>query len=194
MSKTIYCLLWMTCLSLSVYAQKGKVKATKKVSASSTSSPKRVPGTEGKDAHPEAALNSPLPAFKMMHPDQTLFTDQEIPAGNSVLFMMFNPTCDHCIQVGKELAQKLDSIKNTTLVLLTFTSNFNDLNAYIQTSGLMNKKEIHVGVASDQFILSHFMPNYVIPQVMVYNKKKKLKKIFYQDIDVSEVIRCLNLP
>lgn len=194
MRKTIYCLLWMTCLSLSVFAQTGKAKATKKVSASSTSSPKRVPGTEGKDAHPEAALNSLLPSFKMMHPDQTLFTDQEIPAGNSVLFMMFNPTCDHCVTAGKELFQKLDSLKNTTFILITFTSNFNDLPNYIQTTGLVNNKQIHVGVASDKFILGHFMPNLIIPQVMVYNKKKKLKKIFYETMDVSEVIRCLNLP
>lgn len=155
---------------------------------------KRAPGTEGKDPHPEAAINSVLPAFRMMLPDKSIYSSTDIPVGNSVIFAMFNPTCDHCVNTGRDIFQKLDSLKNTTIIFITFTGNFNDLNQYLMSTGLVNNQQVHVGVANDQFILGHFMPNYIIPQVMVYNKKKKLKKILYETISTDEVMRYLAMP
>lgn len=173
----------------SSYAQPGQVNSSK----SKSERPKRAPGTEGPDAHAEAKLNSPLPDFTLTNAAQKMIVKKDIPESNTVIFAMFNPGCGHCIDFGKLIAGLKDSLKKTTVVLMTFQENFKDLKGYIESTGLDKMPQVHIGIASNQFILNHFMPSYSIPQIMFYNKQKKLQKIVYEKIEEKEILEYIKL-
>lgn len=190
MKKIILCLFLFSTLGLTdVQAQNNKTTTTQ----TKPQRPKRAPGTEGPDVHAEAKLNSPLPDFTLTNLLQKSVTKKDIPEGNSVIFAMFNPGCGHCVDLGKMIANLKDSLKTTTVVLMTFQENFKELTTYVQTTGLEKMAQVHVGIANNQFILNHFMPSYTIPQIMFYNKQKKLKKIVYEKIESKEILQYITL-
>ncbi len=178
-----------------VQAQHKATSKAKKVTTSKAvehNTPKQVPGTEGQKTHDEAKINSLLPSFQFVTPAKIFLTEKDIPKNQSVIFALFNPTCDHCINAAKDVVSKMDSLQNTTIFFVTFTSNFNDLGAFITNTNAGQFPNFHVCAAEQQFILNHFMPNYIMPQIMIYNKQHKLKKIFYEKIEKDQLIGLLN--
>lgn len=161
------------------------------VLAQPSGKPRRMPGTEGKDPHPEAKKNSPLPVFQLIDANRKTWTNKNIPAQHQVIFAMFNPGCSHCDDFGALIHRLQDSLKNTTVIMMTFEENFKELKAFLQKSGLDQQKNVHVGICNNSFILGHFMPGYTIPQVMIYSKQKKLKKVLYEAISSQDLLPYL---
>lgn len=173
---------------------KSSSKTNSSTPAPEINKPKQIPGTENQQTHPEAKLNSALPSFVMITPDRKPFTEKDIPKNHSVIFTLFNPNCDHCILATNAIKSKLDSLPNTTIVFMTFASNLADLPDFIHKSEASNYPNFHVGICQESFILGHFMPSYVLPQMMIYNAKRKLKKIFYETMDADHLVSYLYQP
>lgn len=153
--------------------------------AFSQGSPKQAPGTEGQKTHPEAAVNSLLPPFRYVTHQGKFITNKDIPANKPVIMVLFNPTCDHCMRAAQLLKENRNLFSNATIVLVTFVSNFAELEGFVLSQGLSMEKNFFICAAEEKAITSYFMPNYILPQVLVYNKQHRLKKIFYEIIQAD---------
>ena len=48
-------------------------------------------------------LSQPIPPFKMTLSDDRIFSASELPKGKPVVLIYFDPDCDHCQKLMKEL-------------------------------------------------------------------------------------------
>ncbi len=58
-----------------------------------------------------AAFSQSLPPFKMYRSDKTIFNAAESPKTKPVVLIYFDPDCEHCQKLMKELFQKIDAFK-----------------------------------------------------------------------------------
>jgi len=154
--------------------------------------PKQVPGTEGQKTHDEAAINSMPPNFQFIKNDGTYFSNKDLPKNKPMIFALFSPNCDHCQKAVAEMKAKTAMFKDATIVFVTFGTNFKELESFVQTTGVGDLKNFYICAAPDRWITSYFMPNYILPQVIVFNKQQKLKKIFYETINTDSLNFYMN--
>lgn len=160
----------------------------------SQSAPKQIPGTEGQKTHPEAAVNSTIPPFRYVTHQRKFITNQDIPVNKPVIMFLFNPTCDHCHKAAQILKENKAMFGQSTVVLVTFVSNFAELEGFVQSQGLAMEPNFFICAAEEKAITSYFMPNYILPQILVYNKQHKLKKVFYETIQADSVQHYMLKP
>lgn len=158
------------------------------------SAPKQIPGTEGQKTHPEAAVNSTIPPFRYVTHQRKFITNQDIPVNKPVIMVLFNPTCDHCQKAAQILKDNKALFGQSTVVLVTFVSNFGELEGFVQSQGLAMEPNFFICAAEEKAITSYFMPNYILPQILVYNKQHKLKKVFYETMQADSVQYYMTKP
>jgi len=195
MRKIIYTFLLCAPLFTIAQTKKPVQKAPVKTATITTQTPeqetpKRAPGTT--DAHPEAKINSPLPAFQFVTPSKTFLTEKDLPKDKPIVFALFNPTCDHCQVAFNEIRKNMERYKDASIVFVTFADNFAELDDFIKTNNGSGIPNLHVVAARSEFITNFFMPNYILPQIMTFNKQRKLKKIFYEKVQTDSLLTYLN--
>ena len=158
----------------------------------SQGAPKQVPGTEGQKTHDEASINSSLPVFQYITSTGKFITDTDLPKNKPIVMALFNPTCDHCQKAIVEMKEKNEVFKNVTIVFVSSIANYTDLDNFVKITDVSTYPNFYICAAQDRFITSYFMPNWILPQVMVYNKQRKLKKIFYETINTDSLLTYLN--
>jgi hypothetical protein len=154
--------------------------------------PKQIPGTEGQKVHEEAAVNSLLPNFQMATVSGKLITKADLPKNKPTVFALFNPTCDHCQHAIDAFKQQIHRFKDVNIVFVTSVMNFADLDHFIKLAGVSMYPNFYICAVQDDFITKFFMPNYILPQIMLFNKQQKLKKIFYETISADSAFHYLH--
>ncbi len=172
MKRMLYMLLVMA-LSLSAFSQ---------------GAPRQVPGTEGTKTHDEAKINSTIPAFQFATAAGKFITNADLPANKPVILALFSPTCDHCQRAVAAIKDKMNLFGDAVIIFVTSISNFSELENFEKISEISLFPSIHVCAAQDAFITKFFMPNWILPQVMVYNKQQKLQKIFYETVNTDSLL------
>src|SRR6476659_8580275 len=66
------------------------------------------------------AISQSLPPFKMYRSDKTIFSAAELPKAKPTILIYFDPDCDHCQKLMKELFQKIDAFKKAEIIMVTF--------------------------------------------------------------------------
>src|SRR6478736_5276444 len=67
-----------------------------------------------------AVLSQSLPPFKMYRSDKTIFSAAELPKTKPTILIYFDPDCDHCQKLMKELFQKIEAFKKAEIIMVTF--------------------------------------------------------------------------
>jgi peroxiredoxin len=139
----------------------------------------------------DARIGAKLIEINSLTSNDTFFTSKNIPANNNVILVLFNPGCGHCADVTKQLKNELNKIKNTTVVLITGNNLHSNLKEFMQGIELTEKEGIIVSSELGDVTKKIFLQK-GIPQVMVYGKDKLLRKIFFKEINVEELISYLD--
>ncbi len=135
--------------------------------------------------------DSSIPAFSLMEVDSTtIFNTKDIPGGTPVVLMYFSPECEHCQKMTEALLQNMDSLKNVQFVMLT-SLPFNLMKTFYEYYKIANYKNITMGRDYDFFFSRHFGSNYV-PYLAVYDRNKKLLKVYDGGTKVSTLIQVVN--
>ncbi len=161
---------------------------TLSLSAYSQGAPKQVPGTEGQKTHDEAKVNSTIPPFQFATSAGKFMTNADLPANKPVILALFSPTCDHCQRAVASIKDKMNLFGDAVIIFVTSISNYSELENFEKISEISLYPTIHVCAAQDAFIAKFFMPNWILPQVMVYNKQQKLQKIFYETVNTDSLM------
>lgn len=122
-----------------------------------------------------------IPAFTFYKLDKTPFTNNNLTAGNDILFVFFDVTCDHCQHTISTLSKRINECSKISIYLISLeekTAITNFLNQY--GKNLINRKTVTVLQDSKNQFITQFSPR-KYPSVFLYSAQKKLR--LYNDED-----------
>src|ERR1044071_8907941 len=103
-----------------------------------------------------------LPSFNLLLTDSiTYYTKADLPKEKPVLFMLFDPNCDHCQHEAEEILKNIDSLRNIEIVMVT-NADFADLKKFYIDYKLGQFKNIVAGIEPNIFS-PHFSEFIIFP-------------------------------
>ncbi|MDR3713321.1 MAG: hypothetical protein P4L51_10930 [Puia sp.] len=134
---------------------------------------------------------SSLPAFDMLLMDSsTVFHAKQIPDGKSIVVLYFRPDCIHCQKETNMLLSHIEALRNVQIYLLTGAS-FEDVKKYYKSYHLDKYQNITVGKDYEHSFTRIFKPT-SIPYMAIYDTDKKLKRIYYGEVDIDILISSVH--
>ncbi|RYD56410.1 MAG: hypothetical protein EOP56_11985 [Sphingobacteriales bacterium] len=141
---------------------------------------------KGKDAQATvteaAAINykeagAPMPAVRLVTKQKSAIIDADIKHNGPTFVMLFNPTCEHCIETTNMIRKNEALFKNTKVVLLATPNQIDNLQYFEDLTHYPQSKLLMVGVDSSGFIDRTYTYG-SLPQLNIYDKNRKLVRTF----------------
>ena len=131
-------------------------------------------------------LGSSLPTLRIVDTNNVSFTEKTFQDKHNFLLFMFNPTCGHCINMAKLIVGNHDAFKNNKIAFMASPQMTSVIGSFYQATGIGKYPEIKVGVDSAYAIEKIY--NYqTLPQLNIYDSKRKLIKVFHGDITLDSL-------
>jgi thiol-disulfide isomerase/thioredoxin len=134
---------------------------------------------------------TPLKQFSFMNSDTTIFNTKDIPANKNVVLMLFNPTCEHCMEQTKLFLERKKEFENTFFLLITgdqmmeYAGDFKKGSGFIEQANW--KMGFDVNKATDELFAYK-----ALPQIMLYSVDKKLLTVFYKDTKLNDILEAFD--
>jgi peroxiredoxin len=119
-----------------------------------------------------------------------LFTDESIEPGKAVLIIHFHPDCDFCHAQLEEISAQLEKFV-TVQILLISNAETDSINKIIKEYGLDNKENITL-LHDEDAIFDNVFGEKGVPTSLVYNKERRLQKLFKGKVKVEEILKYIN--
>jgi hypothetical protein len=132
-----------------------------------------------------------MPAFKILLPDSTWFTREQVPLSkyDYTFIIYFSPDCGHCQHEATEIVKHMDSLKNAFFVFVAYKP-LEDIQGFASYYKLDQFPNIRYGRDPQYFVPSFYRVTRT-PFVVMYNKQGLLEKVF--DPEVTEVPEASDL-
>lgn len=118
-------------------------------------------------------------------------TRADLPADKNLIVMLFNPTCGHCEEQTELFQKNIGQLRNTQLLLVAVPAMGPYLNNFYQKFHLNEYPQIWMGLDYDNLVPKTFL-YYSLPQLNVYDKDKKLLKIFSGGAPMDSLKQYIN--
>ena len=136
------------------------------------------------------ASSQSLPPFKMYRSDKTIFDAGELPKTKPVILIYFDPDCDHCQKLMKELFQKVDAFKTAEIIMVTFKP-IEEVAAFEKQNNTQKYSNIVVGTEGMGFYVRNYYGLVTMPFTALYDKKGNLKYSYRKETLVDDLIKRL---
>ena len=132
---------------------------------------------------------STLPSFNIISIDSSRYiTTTSIPNGQPLLFIYLSPNCEYCQHEARELVRQREEIKGVYVYIIT-NGSLLETNKFFQEYHLGLIQNIFVGNDYENSFYNCFKPQ-TIPFIAVYNREKKLKKVFRGETNIKLVVNA----
>jgi len=138
-----------------------------------------------------ATFSQGLPPFKMYRSDKTIFSAAELPKAKPVVLIYFDPDCDHCQKLMKELFQKIDAFKKAEIIMVTFKP-IEEVAAFEKQNHVQKYSNIIVGTEGVGFYLRNYYGLMTMPFTALYDRKGNLNYSYRKETFVDDLIKRLN--
>jgi thiol-disulfide isomerase/thioredoxin len=138
--------------------------------------------------------NKPGTAFRnfiCMSLNKKVFNTADIPANKNIILMMFNPTCEHCVEQTKLFIEREKEFPNTFFLFMTGDQMVDYASDYLVQSGFTNKENWVLGFDINKATNGLFAYK-ALPQIMVYSQDKVLLDVFYKDTPINKILEALD--
>lgn len=129
---------------------------------------------------------APLPPVNIWRRDGKFLKNENLKNDAHLFMMLFNPTCEHCENMTIAFKNNIQLFKKSRLVLVAAPGMESYLDFFIKNTGTENVPKIEIGIDSSGFINQTFLYK-SLPQINVYNKDRKLEKIFFGDVPIDSL-------
>lgn len=136
------------------------------------------------------AISQNLPPFKMYRSDKTIFSVAELPKTKPIVLIYFDPDCEHCQKLMKELFQKIDAFKKAEIIMVTFKS-MEEVAAFEKQNNTSKHSNIVVGTEGTGFYLRNYYGLVTMPFTALYDKNGTLKYSYRKETLVDDLINRL---
>ncbi|MFZ4260522.1 peroxiredoxin family protein [Sphingobacterium sp. HJSM2_6] len=121
------------------------------------------------------------------------FSKVDIPSGKNTVFVLFDPSCNHCQHEATDLGKNYDKIKNVNVLYVSM----NDpalMVSFFQNFGkeLDGKSNIEMLYDRNQEFVQRFHIPKMFPANYVYGPDGKLKTYWEGEKNINEVIAAFN--
>ena len=131
-----------------------------------------------------------FPPVKLLLPDNSFFTKNDLPKKKRVMLMVFSPMCEHCLHETEEMISHIDKFKKTTIVMATMMP-FDSMLSFREKYVLARYGNIIVG-QDTQFFLPPFYSIANLPFLAFYDKKGRLISVFEGSLPMEKVLEELS--
>lgn len=155
-----------------------------------------VAHAQDKDGHRKRVVRDSLPymkypempAFNLRLMDSaTILNTFNIPPGQPVALMLFDPGCKHCHDVTTELMKGMDSLKNISFYFITFTDDFKAIRNFYNEFHMADHPNIKaVGRDYELFFIDYYGVN-SFPDIALYNENKQIVQLFEGRVTVAQL-------
>lgn len=129
-----------------------------------------------------------IPEFKVKLTNGTSVSSKNAARQKPLLIIYFAPDCDHCRKLMDQLFPKMNALKNTQILMVTFES-LNDVAWFENHYHTKNYPNIKVGVEQPVFFLKNYYRLEHTPFTALFDKNGKLL-VSYKDVTpVSELMK-----
>jgi len=137
-----------------------------------------------------AVFSQSLPPFKMYRGDKTIFSAAELPKTKPLILIYFDPECEHCQKLMKELFQKIDAFKKAEIIMVTFKS-VEEVAAFEKLHNTQKYPNIVVGTEGVGFYLRNYYGLVTMPFTALYDRKGNLNYSYRKETMVDDLINRL---
>ncbi len=131
-----------------------------------------------------------LPAFNLLLQDSaTEFNTYNIKEGRPTVLFFFSPDCEHCQMTTDSLMKHMDEMKSADFYMFTFMP-LALLRPFAEKRHLNDYKNITLG-KDYQFFFPDFYKATTVPYLVVYDRKKRLVKLWNGTVKMPELISVL---
>lgn len=162
-----------------------KQRNNKKSKEAKTEQKKAVDETDYK------RIGAPMPVIRAIMEDKTVLTNNDLKGEGNVLLMLFNPTCEHCMDMTTLVQKNMFLFKKTKIMLLSGANMMPYLSYFKNTVHTEEFPSIKIAVDSAKTIDVLF--NYItLPQINFYGPDHKLLKTFNGDVPIDSLKNYIN--
>jgi thioredoxin-related protein len=131
-----------------------------------------------------------FPPVKLLLPDSTYFTKEDLGKKSAIMLMLFSPQCEHCQHETEELVKRIEQFKKVQIIMAT-TMHFDSMMAFREKYGLARFRNITI-THDHQFFLPVFFNIRNLPFFAFYNRKKELISVFEGAISLDKALEIIN--
>lgn len=125
------------------------------------------------DTLPPYLKSRMAPAFRILLTDSsTLFTQRNLEAGKPVMFMLFNPDCEHCQLQTRSITSRIKELGDLRIIMTTYRP-IDKIRSFRQVFQLDQYPGIVIGRDIDYFFAPFFKVK-SIPFMAIYGRDGKL--------------------
>lgn len=136
-------------------------------------------------------IGAPLPVIRAITEENTQVVNSDLQGDGNVLLMLFNPTCDHCIDMTSLMQKNIFLFKKTKVLLMASANMMPYLSYFKNTVKASEFPSFKVAIDSAKAIDVLF--NYVtLPQINIYSPDHKLIKTFNGDVPIDSLKGYIN--
>jgi hypothetical protein len=129
-----------------------------------------------------------FPVFKLLKPDSTYFTKEELPKKSAVMLMLFASDCSHCQHETGELLKNIEKFKKKKIHIVMATPlPYDSMMVFRERFHLANYDNITV-VQDNKIMLPSFYSLRNFPFLAFYNRKKELISVFSGSMSMEQVL------
>lgn len=133
-----------------------------------------------------------LPAFNILLQDSsTIFNTYNIPEGRPTVLFFFSPDCDHCIMTTDSLLKNMKSMQGADFHMFTFSS-LAMLKPFAEQRRLAEYPNILTVGKDYQYFFPMYYKAETVPYLVVYDRKKRLARLWNGTVKMPELIQLLN--
>lgn len=129
-------------------------------------------------------IGDPLPKLKLTTRKGESLTEKDFENDANLIVMIFNPTCDHCQQQTIQFQKNIEMFKDSKLLLIAAPQMIDYLEFYNNITRYYKYPQMTVAVDSNGYIDKTYHYE-ALPQINIYDKNRKLTKIFYSETDMK---------
>ena len=133
--------------------------------------------------------NNNIPAFKILQGDSTWYTNAELPKNKPTVIIYFSPDCSHCQLTAKEFADRMDKLKDITLIWTSYHTP-KEIKDFAKAYQLDHYPNVKFG-RDPAYALPVFFRVKFTPFMAIYNSKGKLVKTYDQGTDPDTILSVL---
>lgn len=132
-----------------------------------------------------------IPEFEFLEiTSEKLYTNHHLKEDKPTLFIYFNTECEHCLYEAEQISKNIEQFNNYQIIMISVEEP-----EILKTFALKYKLENH----SNLFILydknlmfEKTYGNCPFPSSFIYNKDKKLVKVFKGEVKIDALLKYLS--
>ena len=121
-----------------------------------------------------------IPAFPLTLVNGQTITKNDLKKNVQTLVFIFSVECDHCKHMTEEVEKNISKFKNTQIVMITWSNNYDirAIKSFVKEFDLKKYTNISIGTEGYSYIVQKYYKIETTPYIAVFNANGKLSKAF----------------